>query len=320
MTKLCRSKAGAKIAIAYWGKDSIKLLRLNPRRGNVKLLCCLRGGKSDPDIIGKFRSRARQHDNLHAKVIWTPRGALVSSANASSNGMPEEENSSDGLIEAGVYVQDAAMLRVIEQWFDAQYKRAKPVTKADLAAAEAARSRRIWRGSSSKRRRKKQSLIEALKSGGKLEFGEQRIAFLLCKNFATRKEDSNVRKFTRVNSTKLEKTLKLPHGKVRDLTWYCGWNLPTNTFLIACDIERNRISTIFVDKTFDIKAGWKVKGMREKISYALMADEIFNYKLSRADKKLIRARANELWKRAKGDSDGRVINIIDAAPILLGKN
>jgi len=143
---------------------------------------------------------------------------------------------------------------------------------------------------------------------------------LLCKNFATRKEDSNVRKFTRVNSTKLEKTLKLPHGKVRDLTWYCGWNLPTNTFLIACDIERNRISTIFVDKTFDIKAGWKVKGMREKISYALMADEIFNYKLSRADKKLIRARANELWKRAKGDSDGRVINIIDAAPILLGKN
>jgi hypothetical protein len=100
---MLNSKDRADIAIAYWGADALTLLKVKPKRRNVRVVCCLKGGKSDPDIIAKFKKRAKQHDKLHAKVIWTPHAAVVGSANASSNGLPEEDFKATGLIEAGVY-------------------------------------------------------------------------------------------------------------------------------------------------------------------------------------------------------------------------
>jgi hypothetical protein len=269
MADLCRTRTSLKIAIAYWGQSSLKLLHLNPARTNVKLLCCLKGGKSDPDIIGRFHTRARQRDNLHAKVIWTPHGAIVGSANASSNGLPEEEDSADGLIEAGIFVTDDTTLRAIEQWFDRQYKSARHIAKADLNAARAARSRRVWKASALTRPRK-QSLIEALKTGGKLEFGEQRIAFVLSKQFSTPKENRGEKEFRKNNSSKIEDSLKLPRERFNNLRWYSEWrNLPTNTFLITCDIKNGRISDIYIEKTFDVKKRWRIKGVGDNVTYIL---------------------------------------------------
>ena len=164
MRDLCRTKAETKIAIAYWGKDAIDLLNLSPARRDVRILCCLNGGKSDPDVVKKFGNRVRQLDNLHAKIIWTPTGAIVGSANASSNGLPEEEGSADGLIEAGIFVTDTPTLRVIEQWFNTQYRRARHITKSDLRFARAARSRRLWKDFGLARRRKR-SLINFTENG-----------------------------------------------------------------------------------------------------------------------------------------------------------
>jgi hypothetical protein len=208
MKLLCRTKTAAKIAIAYWGKDSLTLLRVNPGRKNVRILCCLKGGKSDPDIIRRFGSRARQHEKLHAKVIWTRRGAIVGSANASSNGLPEEEDSTDGLIEAGIFTHEGSTLRDIGNWFDKQYKLAKHISNRDLEAATLDRNRRLWTHSSTRRRRKR-TLIEALQTGGKLEFTEQRIALVLCKHFASSKDKAAVKKFTKAQFAKLEETFKL---------------------------------------------------------------------------------------------------------------
>src|ERR1700720_669412 len=36
-------------------------------RRNIEVICCLKGGKSDPGTIGKFGWRAGQNDKLHAK-------------------------------------------------------------------------------------------------------------------------------------------------------------------------------------------------------------------------------------------------------------
>ena len=115
-----------KVAIAYWGKDALSLLGLNSRKKTVKVICCLRNGASDPAIISRFGKRARQNDKLHAKVIWTPKGAIIGSANASSNGLPEEEELANGLIEAGIYVNNSRTLASIESWFDFQFKNARP--------------------------------------------------------------------------------------------------------------------------------------------------------------------------------------------------
>jgi hypothetical protein len=196
---------------------------------------------------------------LHAKVIWTRDGAIVGTANASSNGLPQEEHSAIGLIEAGVFIKEAAALNEIGRWFDIQYDSSRRITKSDLESAKLERDRRVWNGSRGSRHPQR-ALLNALQEGGKQEFSQQRIAFALCKNFLTAKEDRSVKQFTKDNSPKIEDTLKLPRQSLRHLNYYYGWdNLPTNTFLIACDIKRDRTPQIYVEKTFDLKKVGELK-------------------------------------------------------------
>jgi hypothetical protein len=141
MQRLVSETSNTKIAIAYWGADALKLLKLNPKRNDLQILCCLSGGKSAPEVIKQFGEQARQIDKLHAKVIWTPSEAIVGSANASSNGLPDEEKGIEGLIEAGAYLDDTEELASIKSWFDNLYENARLITNADLQAAEKAREK-----------------------------------------------------------------------------------------------------------------------------------------------------------------------------------
>jgi hypothetical protein len=117
------------------------MLDLDPSFPGLQVLCCLKGGKSSPAVIREFGAKVRQNDRLHAKVVWTSHGAVVGSANASSNGLVAEESSAIGLDEAGIFVDDERTLAEIQHWFDAQYKAARAVTEADLKDAAQARNR-----------------------------------------------------------------------------------------------------------------------------------------------------------------------------------
>ncbi len=139
MHRLATSGAELKVAIAYWGDDALTLLGLDPSRTDVEIVCCLSGGKSSPTVIRHFGDRATQNDRLHAKVVWSPMGAIVGSANASSNGLPQEETASVNLIEAGIYVEDGPTLKSIRKWFDALPRR--KISEGDLRAAASARRR-----------------------------------------------------------------------------------------------------------------------------------------------------------------------------------
>jgi hypothetical protein len=105
--------------------------------------------------------------------------------------------------------------------------------------------------------------IEALQTGGKLEFVGQRIALVLCKQFASSRERAIVNRFTKENSIELEKTFHLGRRGIRNLGTYYDWDLPTNTYLIVCEFQNDRISNIGIDKTFDIKRSWKLKDVRD---------------------------------------------------------
>lgn len=114
----------------------------------MQVICCLKGGKSDPDIIRKFGQRARQNDKFHAKVMLCSNRAIVGSANASSNGLPQEEALAKGLIEAGALVDDAGMLRDIRTWFEKLP--AQRINDTDLKAAWLARENNMWEGKPAK--------------------------------------------------------------------------------------------------------------------------------------------------------------------------
>jgi hypothetical protein len=42
MQRIVSGSSNTKIAIAYWGKDALERLKLNPQRNNLQILCCLR--------------------------------------------------------------------------------------------------------------------------------------------------------------------------------------------------------------------------------------------------------------------------------------
>lgn len=167
--KLLKNTTKAKVAVAYWGGGALDLLGLNPQMSSLEVVCCLKGGKSDPDVIKHFGKKAKQHDDLHAKVFWTPKGAIVGSANASSNGMPGEENISGSLIEAGMIVRDRDALAKIAVWFDNLYeKKSRKVTKTDLDDAREARKRNPWDWQNNQGNEKRKPLFVACRENPEL--------------------------------------------------------------------------------------------------------------------------------------------------------
>jgi hypothetical protein len=318
--EIAKAKSPLKIAVAYWGQDALKLTKINTKRKNVRVLCCLKGGKSDPKVIKKFGRRVRQYDALHAKVVWTPTSAIVSSANMSSNGLPADEGKLRGLIEAGVLLTDTKAIGDIERWFDRKYKSARTITKKDLEDAEAARPVGGW-----EQRKAKPGLIEALQSAGsKDEFRQQRIGFALWKNPLSRAEQKGIRQLLKEKSGEVKKTLKLDSQDLSQLDQYADWDdIPANAFLIDCRFGRGTIGNIYVTKTFDVNRRWRIDGGDEIgwVNFALSKGvKGFNYKLTRSDKNVIRKSSRELWNklgRKKQNDDGGVIWLRDVAEILL---
>jgi hypothetical protein len=274
----------------------------------VNIICCLQGGKSDPDVIEKFGKRAHHNDRLHAKVIWTPTAAIVGSANASSNGLPEEESRATGLIEAGIYVDDKRNLHAIEIWFDSQFRNAKRVTANDLQKAREARNDRVW-GGGFRNRRSKQSFIEAMKAGKK-EFLNQRINFMIVDEYMTKARDKEAQTWAKKNEAKIKRKLAMPSIRWGEFSYYEGWDkLPPDSYLIDVFHNRTRTEIDGPHRTFPVRI------FRDGVEYALRGPKVrFPYKISRKDRRIIRLAAKELWNTSGKDG---VLSLNEAAPILL---
>jgi hypothetical protein len=316
--RLVKRKGPLKIAVAYWGSGGLKLLSLNPKRKDLKIVCCLKGGKSDPDLIKRFGKRAKQSDRLHAKIVWTPGTAIVSSANASSNGLPDEEDGAGGLIEAGVSISDPKQLKAIGAWIDRLHRTSRSIKKADLDAARLARNKRLWGTTPPKG--KKQSLIDAIRDGGKLEFDKQRIFFLFCKITATKKEITAANAVVRKGKPTIARAYRISEAQLSDVDYYFDWpEIPANAFLIDCDFINGHWRAARMFKSFDTKKTWKLAladGETQRLTLVKPARRSFPYNLSAKDKRLVRECADRLWRKAGRDPEARFISIKEAAPIL----
>jgi hypothetical protein len=103
-------------------------------------------GGTNPQVIRRLLDlvRVRHCDALHAKIYLGSNRAIVTSANASANGLGIDGASSTTWIEAGYLTPDVTPIRI---WFDALWESSNPITDADLTAAEAtwlARQRPVW--------------------------------------------------------------------------------------------------------------------------------------------------------------------------------
>ena len=120
--------ARVKLAVAFWGKHAIELVGLNAHLGRAQILCDAFSGACDPSILSELVARhdVRFTSGLHAKVYWTPDVVVVGSANASVNGLRNEQ---DVLrLEAGIESADPDVIAKAEAWFDDVYGRAEGLT------------------------------------------------------------------------------------------------------------------------------------------------------------------------------------------------
>lgn len=140
------SSAPISIAVAFWGHGAETLLT-NPK-ARFRVLCNLRTGGTNPQVIRRLKGMENvdvmQLDTLHAKVIAADGGAVVSSANFSSNGLGLEGPGTFAWLEAGVFVpRSSPMLQGIADWFSQLWAQSQPVGEADLVDAEEAWATRI---------------------------------------------------------------------------------------------------------------------------------------------------------------------------------
>ncbi len=121
-------------AVAYWGAEAITRLELDDDLHDLTIFCDLFSGCCNPKTLRGLMSRGARVLNaprLHAKV-YLGNGMVVCSANASTNGLAEEDKEAASAIEAGIFSSDPSQIRAARAWLSALEKHAETVTSADL--------------------------------------------------------------------------------------------------------------------------------------------------------------------------------------------
>jgi hypothetical protein len=293
--RLCEEPAKIDLAVAYWGSRALDILALDPTRSNVRVICCLRGGKSAPEVVERFGERARQRDDLHAKVIWTESAAIVSSANASSNGLPDEEDLANGLLEAGVFVDDQSELKRIGLWFDKLFTHeSDEITAADLKLAALARH---W-GS-----KEIPSLTELIVSMRGRVPSQIPITLAIYSDEGTKKQARAIEKSKLKEKEEIMHFLNINDDEFNRLDWYVNWSdLPADEFLIDCFVEDGKITAGEFLRSFGKTKEWKTKFGDEYDTYHFVKRRGPNgprCKLTRDDRRLIRDCSTALREEAE---------------------
>ena len=95
----CLKESGpTDLAVAYWGKRGADRIGLGRTHKSVRVLCDLRSLSCNPDellTLLNYKFELKTLDRLHAKVYIVGDRTIVGSANASSNGLGQEDSELD---------------------------------------------------------------------------------------------------------------------------------------------------------------------------------------------------------------------------------
>lgn len=133
--KAILAEPNARCAVAFWGRGAEEWVA----GANCRIIANLRMGGTNPHALEKIKATVKQSDTLHAKVYIGAGRAVVSSANASINGLGLEGVEQSGWIEAGYLTDD---VETVAKWFEGQWGKARDITKPDIEAAKKAWSAR----------------------------------------------------------------------------------------------------------------------------------------------------------------------------------
>lgn len=137
-------------AVAFWGDGALKaLFGTKARASKARIICDLSMGGTNPKelkLLGAPRNARLKHlKGLHAKLYLSSVGMVVTSANASNQGMGFVVPAT--LTECGtLHGPDSAAFRKAAKWFETIWREADEVDPKSLAAARAAWAMRPGHG------------------------------------------------------------------------------------------------------------------------------------------------------------------------------
>ncbi len=131
--KKIAAEPGAKCAVAFWGKGCETLVA-----PDAQVICNLKMGGTNPYALENLATnQIRQCDTLHAKVYIGKGSAIITSANASANGLGFEAGEQSFWKEAGVRITDIA---AVQTWFDNLWK----TESAEIKPRDWDDAKKIW--------------------------------------------------------------------------------------------------------------------------------------------------------------------------------
>jgi hypothetical protein len=114
----------ADLAVAFWGAGAFNSLKFSAN-ASLRIICDLQSGACNPHELIKILKRGnvqiRSRRKFHAKVYLFPTCVMVTSANASANGLGDEGDETAGTIEAAALTDDKAAVEAATQWFEEQW-------------------------------------------------------------------------------------------------------------------------------------------------------------------------------------------------------
>ena len=119
---------------SFLGWRGVELFN-NSLQQDVKVICNLSSGGTNPYVIAEmieFGVSTRQLDRLHAKVYIGNGHAIVSSANASANGLGLENTEQSHWYETGVHLNN---IKVVSEWFDKLWIQSNEISSIDIKVA-----------------------------------------------------------------------------------------------------------------------------------------------------------------------------------------
>lgn len=133
------------IAVAYWGDRAIESLGIDKASKNIDIVCSLRAGATNPDVIEKLLSlehiRIRHLDGLHSKLYLSKSRAIIGSSNASSNGLSLSDSEihssmNDAWFEANYLFTKDSHVQNARNWFRGVWEKSHLITDSDISKAK----------------------------------------------------------------------------------------------------------------------------------------------------------------------------------------
>jgi len=335
LTEIKKLGKGQKVrfAVAFWGTNSVDKLKVKATAG-AEILCNLQSGCCDPDEIENLTKmngvKVLAHSSLHAKVYISPKGALVGSSNASTNGLAMDGNLAGSWREANLLVANEPLLADLDTWFAERWAEGKKITNPMLAAA-----RKKWED------RKRRNVIgthsedgltllgSAIRSPG--EYDGLPIYIAISKQNASKEaikavDDKKKAKYKGPVYTAQDEGTSQGGSReaLSDARWwtYEEWVLEPDSWYIDCSI-RTRVKVSGIARTInpvltapftdrDGKQGTAYIAFRTPMAIPVAGADL---PFPPSDRRIIEAYAETLWRAAKGlgDDGGRSLPLADAA-------